>query len=91
MSHARGSASIINQRGNWRAAPAPPPRLSFPAIGRAPAPSPCLPRQGTTSSPGDAWPELLELYYPVLTLLGQVQRTALGSNTSPHVRNESQP
>lgn len=51
MSHARGSASIINQRGNWRAAPAPPLCLSLPAIRRAPAPSPCLPRWGTTSSP----------------------------------------
>lgn len=39
MSHARGSASIINQRGNWRATPAPPPCLSFPAIGRAQRPA----------------------------------------------------
>lgn len=91
MSHARGSASIINQRGNWRAAPAPPPYLSLPAIRSAPEPSPCLPRRGTTSSLRDLWPKLLALWYPALTLRGQVQKTAQGSNTSPHPRNNSQP
>jgi hypothetical protein len=85
---AAARASLI--RGNWRAAPAPPPCLSLPATRRAPEPSPYLPRWGTTSSPRDVWPELLGFWYSVLTLRGQVQKTARGSNTSPHPRNDSQ-
>lgn len=77
MSHARGSASIINQRGNWRAAPAPPPSLSLPAIRRAPEPSPCLPRWGTTSSPRDVWPE------PSGVLVPRAYSPGLSAETSP--------